>query len=517
MQKYTDFSELPIIYRGDDEATLKPYGGVATFRDGRFILASRYRGRLAMVGADGLVISSCDPLSKRIGYDKLICYGIALHTDEKILYMLVGEEDGNELYVISVLVMPPIEPNSPSSVQGSSTTIANDPIFKWVPSADIRLPSVAARDTNYQDYSKRRTAQFAEPVLFGYRKVPTEDGEFTFIKAGPFYWDWDKREPKDVPDDFYWGYEAPYTAEWRYAPFTLLEWVASWEATSVIDNPSLGPIIIDYPTCKPMITTVGSRVMVSCTHAQLYSYNRTLEIPYQDIESGYLGHVPQGGLRDAFFGWMKKALLESGLTQNPSEDDTPDTPPDMVIAPDTLQSWQDVMKEGVTWWVDEVRRRIYVTLSFQQGWPLTSVVTLHPDLGTIDGIYHISFSYPIQNLMGEYTDVTMFIKDRVTYVNYNALYMSGASPFWEWRRFDKRYAMDNHGYNTDPRAIDMDFYLDLVKHWFVQYLRYNSTVNPYIWAKRDVYKSRVPIAETIFSGYTTVDEAMVSVHAPTFD
>lgn len=103
---YRNFQNLAPIYRGDDMVIHKPYAGVAGFRDGRYIVASRERGKLAMMTPDGRVICTADPLARRLHADRTICYGIALHVSEKTLYMLVGEEGSAELYVTRVEIMP---------------------------------------------------------------------------------------------------------------------------------------------------------------------------------------------------------------------------------------------------------------------------------------------------------------------------------------------------------------------------------------------------------------------------
>lgn len=103
---YRDFKNLAPIYRGDDMVIHKPYAGAVGFRDGRYIVASRDRGKLAMLSPDDRVICTADPLARRFHADKTICYGIALHVSEKTLYMLVGEEGSSELYVTRIEIEP---------------------------------------------------------------------------------------------------------------------------------------------------------------------------------------------------------------------------------------------------------------------------------------------------------------------------------------------------------------------------------------------------------------------------
>lgn len=103
---YRDFQNLAPVYRGDDMVIHAPYAGVVGFRDGRYIVASRDRGKLAMMAADGRVICTADPLARRLHADQTICYGIALHVSEKTLYMLVGEEGSSELYVTRIEIEP---------------------------------------------------------------------------------------------------------------------------------------------------------------------------------------------------------------------------------------------------------------------------------------------------------------------------------------------------------------------------------------------------------------------------
>lgn len=99
---YRNFENVAPVYRGDDVVIPKPYAGVAGFRDGRYIVASRDRGKLVMVAPDDTVICTADPLARRHNADKTLCYGIALHVSERTLYMLVGEVDSVELYVVRV-------------------------------------------------------------------------------------------------------------------------------------------------------------------------------------------------------------------------------------------------------------------------------------------------------------------------------------------------------------------------------------------------------------------------------
>lgn len=103
---YRNFENVAPVYRGDDVVIPKPYAGVVGFRDGRYIVASRDRGKLVMCAPDNTVICSADPLWRRPNSDKTICYGIALHVSEKTLYMLVGEENSVELYVVRVEITP---------------------------------------------------------------------------------------------------------------------------------------------------------------------------------------------------------------------------------------------------------------------------------------------------------------------------------------------------------------------------------------------------------------------------
>lgn len=99
---YRNLENISPVFRGDDQVIPKPYAGVVGFRDGRYIVASRDRGKLAMMRPDGSVICTADPLWRRHGAEKTVCYGIALHVNEKTLYLLVGEEDSHELWVTRV-------------------------------------------------------------------------------------------------------------------------------------------------------------------------------------------------------------------------------------------------------------------------------------------------------------------------------------------------------------------------------------------------------------------------------
>lgn len=510
MQKYTDFTELPIIYRGDDEATMVPYGGVAVLRDGRFILASRYRGRLAMVGADGMVISTCDPLNGHIKYDKLICYGIALHTSERSLYMLVGEEGSNELYVSTIEVVP----SQPEKIgiqqdiwHGTETEVVEyrDPVFHWVPSSDVRLPSVPARSSNYQDYeniSDLLVGSFRDyysyPMLCGFTKDIGPSGEDVLTPAGPFEWDIEKRKPKDVPENFCWD----DTAYWDWQPFSISSWTDLFGAE--LNIPSLGPIIVDYPVIRPQIISIGSRVMVSCMNAQLLYSTGIIGIQYQKIEGSLLGDVEDGELRQTFLEWLLDVLKKEGLI----EDDI------TVEGIDSGEQTLDVFQEGFWWWVDEDSQMIHFRVSFHEGRPVSSIVTLHPDLGTVDGLFHLSMYYPIAHMFSEQADITIFNRDTAK-IFYNAFDAGGQGVFWFDNEFDTNY--EN---NKNPTPIDIDFYLRLLEHFIAKYKLYMSlTVNPMdaaiYW--KDMYKSKMTWEDPLFSQYATVDEALLSVYEPTFE
>lgn len=103
--RYTNLEEVTPVHRGDDVVIPKPYAGIAVFRDGKYIVAGREKGRLVLVGPDDLVISSGDPFSLRHDYDKLICYGIAMHVSEESLYLLVGEEGSTDLYITRIEII----------------------------------------------------------------------------------------------------------------------------------------------------------------------------------------------------------------------------------------------------------------------------------------------------------------------------------------------------------------------------------------------------------------------------
>lgn len=531
MQKYTDFEELPIIYRGDDEATMLPYGGVASFRDGRFILASHYRGRLAMVGPDGLVISTCDPLNGHIGYDKLICYGIALHTNEQYLYMLVGEEGSTDLYISTVEIIPALP-------VGSNKEHHSDPVFHWVPSSDVRLPCVTARSANSnsdESYTAKLTKDcgdiYSYPVLYGFTSEEGPEGEEILEPAGPFYWDIEKREPIDVPDNFVYD----DTAYWKWQSFDINKWSSLWSLGSPINSQSLGPILIDYPVYRPTFTGLGSRVMVGCMNAQLFYSNWSITIPYQKIDGGILGDVKDGELRDAFYNWLVATLhklelinddeILFGTEQEDIEtDDIEGTEEEYLdegfVEPDIFEPytdvhWFDVFQEGEDgwWWVDEEAREIHWRMSFQEANPVSSVVTVHPDLGTIDGLFHVSLYYPIQHMFSEESDVTLFTRDVVSELNRTVFDMSDGA-FWDASEFKERYSS-----GIVPTPIDMDFYLRMIEYYLVQYKRYISEVNPLERARTMIreYASEMTWDDPLFTQYATVDEALLSVHAPTFD
>lgn len=493
MQKYTEFTELPIIYRGDDEATMKPYGGMAVFRDGRFVLASRYRGRLAMVGADGMVISSCDPLSGHIGYDKLLCYGIALHTNERYLYMLAGEEGSNELYVLTIEVIPP------------SVVDHSDPVFRWVPVSDVRLPSVPARDGKYTEYPL--LGMYSYPELHG-QITGKDSGEATDVCIP---WDIEKREPLGgIPDGF-----LPESGKWVWTPVSIDDWVSNnWVDVKTLDNPCLGPILIDYPTCKPCMTGIGSRVLISCMHAQLFYINKELVIPYQKIEGGILGEVEEGELRQKFLEWLINEAVAAGVITAPAdieEDINSEIP--QAIGPQSEVNWRDVFREGSdgVWWVDEEAQVIHFRLSYQDARPITSFVTIHPDLGTVDGIFNLTFNYPVTHMYSELGDVTFFLKDIIQDIKFNAFEMPGASVF-----FTKGEFVEDYTSNPNPTPIDMDFYLRLIKGWLPTYKQYKESINPMSFVSDYIYKSQMTWEDALFDRYVTEDEALLSVHAPMF-
>lgn len=506
MQNYMDFTELPIIYRGDDEATMMPYGGVAVFRDGRFVLASHYRGRLAMVGADGMVISTCDPLNKHINYDKLICYGIALHDTEQYLYMLVGEEKSTELYILTVEIIPSLP--VAKSVKNDDTTLPDyhynqddamyytNSTFRWIPSSDIRLPSTAARNGNYTDCGTVNI--YSYPELHG----KTEDGEYVVIP-----WDIKEQKPKGgIPSGF-------IPEKWEWKPMDINTWGRGyWTIIEKLNNPSLGPIIIDYPTCRPCMTSVGSRVMVGCTHAQTYYINKELIIPYQDLSLSLLPDVEPGELRKRFFEWLMYEASLAGLNLLGIDDLDVGIP--QAIGPQTGLHWQDVLKEGPdgVWWVEEGPRIIHFKLTYQDARPTSSIVTIHPDIGTHDGLFNLTFNYPIQHMFSEYGDVTLFLKDTTVEIETTAFKMLGAHSFFSMSEFEEDYAA-----NPNPTPIDMNFYLRQIQSWLPTLKQYLSTINPLTAAADRVYKSNMTWEDTLVSGYITEDEALLSVHAPTFD
>ena len=511
MQTYTDFNELPIIYRGDDEATMKPYGGVATTSDGGYILASRKGGRLAFVSSEGLVLSSCDPLNGHIAYDKLNCYGIVLSADERSLYMLLGEEGSTDLYVSTLEVVPSLPVYRDGANVGNS-----DPVFRWIPTSDVRLPSVAARGSNYKDFPKK-DAIFAYPRLYGFLRVYDSNGNEILIPAGPYEWDKIGKHPIGVPGNFV--YEKAW---WEWSPIDIVTWGNIYGFSGDIDLfTSLGPILTNCPAYKPCMVGMGSRVMISCQHAQLIYGNSFLTVKIGE-ENDLFGSVPQGELRQAFFDWLIEITRKFGIVQPQEEDDSLDDPDHIyeIIGPDTPRHWLDLFKEGDWWTVNEAARTISIKLSLQFGFPISSIVTVHPELGTIDGIYNVSTFYPVPHIMSDDRDITLFLnyvddgKGRGFYVQ-----------FWDSNEFAEKYTA-----NPNPTPIDSNFYMRYIEDCTRRYAEYAMGLsNPLEQAK--VYGKNASSSyvlkgadwegsswdNPIFSQYVTLDEGTVAVHAPTFN
>lgn len=499
MQTYTDFKELPIIYRGDDEATMKPYGGVATMSDGCYILASRKRGRLAIVSPDGLVLSSCDPLNGHVSYDKLMCYGIALSSDEQSLYMLVGVDGGTDLYVSTIEVIPP-RPVGHGNEH-------SDPVFRWLPASDVRLPSTAARSTNYDTFPSKE-AIFSYPDLYGFLLDYDSNGNEIYIPAGPYKWDIRNKKPIGVPGNFlYWDRSEEHHAYWVWNPIDINDWIERYGSSIFLDRcNTLGPILVDCPLYKPCMVSVGSRVMVGCTHVQL-CYANTYLVLHIEPENEQFGSVPKGELRQAFFDWLLEIMQKVGLVSEPDETVDDESAMFELIGPETKRHWLDVFREGFWWQVDEETRTVSVKLSFQMGMPASSVVTVNPELGTIDGIFNVTMFYPIPHMMSDDRDITLFL--------YNYRNSCSVVPqFWEEKEFFVRYVD-----NPNPTPIDTDFYLRFIEYFITCYKGYIDSGSPLSQARgvASSSKSHMTWEDPVFFHYATTDEATLAVYAPTFE
>lgn len=324
--RYSEFKEVYPVHRGDDIVIPKPYAGVAVFRDGRYIIAGRDRGLLVLVGPDDLVISSGDPLSVRFSPKPIICYGIALNIDEQSLYLLIGEgEDSNELYITRIEILP-------------------DNTFKWFPSFDIRLPSVVARNEDYDTYY---------PIYWGYYRSHHTIGATALQWLTCLF-------RKSQPEVFQnWS---------NYNDWSLLKDKLAIELTNF---PMLGPVLPEY---KPSMTGVGARVMVSCTNVQLYQASYDMQMWFDWGRSTF----------DYTFEKMKERVMSSWISHLKG----------VLYSRGIEKEWDEVFpygKEDGWWWVDNETNSWYgATLhqkvTFQYPFPASSVVTLYPDLGMIDGI-----------------------------------------------------------------------------------------------------------------------------------
>lgn len=316
--RYSRFEELTPVTRGDDIVLPQPYAGVAVFRDGRYIIAGRDRGLLVLVDENGLVISSGDPLSLRYSPTSIICYGIALNIDEESLYLLIGEgEDSHEMYLTRIEIL-------------------QDNTFKWHPAFDIRLPSTVARNADYATF---------HPVYWGPAYNPD------FIQASALQWLTHllrNTEPTVIDD------------------WTLLK---DQLAVDLTEFPMLGPILPEY---KPSITSVGSRVLVSCTSVQLYQASFDMFVWFDGNR-----YSPEG-VQQMWQSHIQYALKKKGLL-------------------DGEKDWYDYFPYGRDkwWYVDydpktykSVGFHLHQKVTFQYPFPASSVVTVYPDLGMIDGIAH---------------------------------------------------------------------------------------------------------------------------------
>lgn len=313
--RYSEFKEVSPVHRGDDIVIPKPYAGVAVFRDGRYIIAGRDRGLLVLVGADDLVISSGDPLSIRHSPKPIICYGIALNIDEQSLYLLIGEGEGTtDLYITRIEILP-------------------DNTFKWFPSFDIRLPSVVARNEDYNKF---------HPIYWGYAYM---EGEINHTALQWITHLLRKVQPEVIDD-------------WSLLKDKL--------AIDLTNFPLLGPVLPEY---KPSITSVGARVMVACTNVQLYQASFDMQIWF-----GWDYYYP-GRKQDVINIW--KSHLQWVLKEKKID-----------------KEWDEVFPYGKDrwWWVDDTQSGFGVTLhqkvTFQYPFPASSVVTIYPDLGMVDGLSH---------------------------------------------------------------------------------------------------------------------------------
>ena len=503
--RYTNLEEVTLVRRGDDIVIPQPYAGIAVFRDGKYIVAGREKGRLVLVGPDDLVISSGDPFSLRHDYDKLICYGIAMHVSEESLYLLVGEEGSTDLYITRIEIIGRTSGCSAKCNCGENCNCSNP---QGVPS-DAKL----FNGYYYKVYKESLTWEEAKTKcedLGGHLCVITSQEENDFVKglvseaigtpsgkwdgawigcygqspqwywldgskvgytswypgqpdyvgAGPVYngvimvsglWhdssaggkyprfvcEWPVVDPgsprfkwnpafdiklpsmtaKNIDyNDFqpiYWGvgYErggySPNGLQWithllrKKQPDVINDWSKLHDdlAVNLTQFPMIGPILPEY---KPCITGVGARVMVSVVNVQVYQCSFDMKVWYENTASKdepWKWRNSPSSVRAMWSETLRSILKKRNLIDETLQQTTLDGPG--IRTPPVLEDWFPEGKDK-SWWVEPIYTYnkygeivyyhgcwLHQKVTFQYPFPASSVVTVYPDLGMIEGIAHI--------------------------------------------------------------------------------------------------------------------------------
>lgn len=242
--------------------------------------------------------------------------------------------------------------------------------FHWNPAYDLRLPSTVAKNADYNTFY---------PIEW---RTTEEDKDGNIIYKSSL--------PEEIQD-----YDA-YSVQWLTHLLRAQnggQVVASWEhlhdelAINLTNFPLLGPILPEY---QPSITAVGAKVMVSCTNVQLYQasfdmkvwvgadvikdpeelisyyrkflYQLLVDTGYQEQSDRYTLYPGEGGpLVTDYFPMGKDKFW-------------------WIETKSTYLDGKEVDYEGA--WLHQ---KVYFNYPF----PVSSVVTLYPDLGAVEGISHI--------------------------------------------------------------------------------------------------------------------------------
>lgn len=244
--------------------------------------------------------------------------------------------------------------------------------FSWNPAYDMRLPSTVAKNADYNVFY---------PLRWG--KGP--EGE----------------EEEELPTGIL-DYDA-YSLQWLTHLLRKQnkgKVVCGWNhledelAVNLTEFPLLGPILPEY---KPSITGVGAKVMVTCTHAQLYQagFDMKLWIEADDEFPNW------EKVREWYAEFLYEMLEESGLPYV-RDDNTAETPPSLEELR-TKPHLSDYFPEAKNkaWYIEPVEEYvdgrstgykgswIHHYVYFNYPFPCSSIVTLYPDLGAVEGISHI--------------------------------------------------------------------------------------------------------------------------------